>query len=131
MELKLQGNFNNFIILANHLTNKIGSYLFNKANQIIRRFKHNDMRLISCVALLMVIPAIGLLTKANKFTDKKKPDVPVQEQVVNDSASFTLINRDGAPSNFDHKPIVYSTDYRLSVFKPHSSTKGGYLQFVK
>nr|WP_315421163.1 hypothetical protein [uncultured Pedobacter sp.] len=128
MELKLHCNFNNFIILANHLTNNNGSYLFNKANQIIRRFKHNDMRLISCVALLMVIPAIGLLTKANKFTDKKNPDVPVQEQVVNDSASFTLLNRDVAPSNSDHNPTVYSTDYRLSF---HSSTKGGYLQLVK
>ena len=105
--------------------------MFNKANQIIRRFKHNDMRLISCVALLMVIPAIGLLTKANKFTDKKKPDMPVQEQVVIDSASFTLLNRDGVPSNFDHKSTVYSTDYRLSIFKPHTSIKGGYLQLVK
>ncbi|QDW24978.1 hypothetical protein FFJ24_009220 [Pedobacter sp. KBS0701] len=76
------------------------------------------MRLISCVALLMVIPAIGLLTKANKFTDKKMPDIPVHEQVVNDSASFSLFNQVGTGAKFSGTPVVFATDYRLSFFKP-------------
>lgn len=105
-------------MLANHLANNIGSYLFKAANQIIRRFKYNDMRLISCVALLMVIPAIGLLTKANKFTDKKMPGMPVHERVTNDSATFKGVSRAGAVAKFEYVPLVSTTDYRLSFFKP-------------
>lgn len=76
------------------------------------------MRLISCVALLMVIPAIGLLTKANKFTDAKMSDAPVHGQVVKDSTSFNLFNRVGAANKFNRAPVVFTTDYRLSFFKP-------------
>jgi len=76
------------------------------------------MRLISCVALLMVIPAVGLLTKANKFTDDKKPEAPVHEQTVNDSASFKLVDRVGTAAKFERAPVVFTTDYRLSFFKP-------------
>ncbi|WP_406827065.1 hypothetical protein [Pedobacter sp. KACC 23697] len=82
------------------------------------------MRLISCVALLMVIPAIGLLTKANKFTDKKTPDRPVHEQIAGDSATLNWFNRTGVIANFWYTPNISTTDYRLSYFKsvhPHSS----------
>lgn len=99
--------------------------MFREANQIIRRFKQNDMRLISCVALLMVIPAIGLLTKADKFTDKKMPDVPVHERVANDSTTVTRFNQAGGFTNYEHVPTISTTDYRISYFKsvhPHSSS---------
>ncbi|MBB6238347.1 hypothetical protein HDC90_002980 [Pedobacter sp. AK013] len=76
------------------------------------------MRLISCVALLMVIPAIGLLTKANKFTDKKRPDMPVHEQLVNDSTSFSLFKGVGTAAKFDQKPAVFTTNNQSSFFKP-------------
>lgn len=76
------------------------------------------MRLISCVALLMVIPAIGLLTKANKFTDDKMPETPVHEHTVNDSASFKLFNHVDTAVKFEGAPVVFATDYRLSFFKP-------------
>lgn len=76
------------------------------------------MRLISCVALLMVIPAIGLLTKADKFTEDKRLDIPPDEHIVNDSASFKLVNRVGTAAKFERAPVVFTTDYRLSFFKP-------------
>ncbi|WP_036670715.1 hypothetical protein [Pedobacter borealis] len=76
------------------------------------------MRLISCVALLMVIPAIGLLTKANKFTEDKRPETPVHEHIVNDSASFKLFKPIGVAAQFEGAPVVFTTDYRLSFFKP-------------
>ena len=76
------------------------------------------MRLISCVALLMVIPAIGLLTKANKFTDDKRPETPVHEHIVNDSASFKLFKPTGKAAKFEGAPTVFATDYRQSFFKP-------------
>ncbi|SDF67531.1 hypothetical protein SAMN05421827_101167 [Pedobacter terrae] len=104
-------------MIANHLANNIVSYLFKEANQIIRRFKQNDMRLISCVALLMVIPAIGLLTKADKFTDKKTPDKPVHERVANDSTIYTRFNQAGGLTNYEQVPIISTTDYRISYFK--------------
>lgn len=74
------------------------------------------MRLISCVALLMVIPATGLLINSNKFTDKKTPAIPVHKQVANDSAQSHWFDRADAVAKFD--PFVSSTDYRLSFFKP-------------
>lgn len=76
------------------------------------------MRLISCVALLMVIPAVGLLTKANKFTDDKRPEAPVHEYIVNDSASFKTFNHVDTAAKFEGVPVVFATDYRLSFFKP-------------
>lgn len=76
------------------------------------------MRLISCVALLMVIPAIGLLTKANKFTDDKMPETTVHEHVVNDSASLKLFNHVDTAAKFEGAPVVFTTDYQLSFFKP-------------
>jgi hypothetical protein len=76
------------------------------------------MRLISCVALLMVIPAIGLLTKANKFTDDKSSETPVHEHIVNDPASFKLFNHVGTAARFEGAPVVFKTDYRLGFFKP-------------
>jgi len=76
------------------------------------------MRLISCVALLMVIPAIGLLTKANKFTDDKRLEVPVHEHIVNDSASLKLLNHVDTAAKFEGASVVFATDYRLSFFKP-------------
>jgi len=105
-------------MIANHLANNIVSYLFREANQIIRRFKHNDMRLISCVALLLVIPAIGLLTRADKFTDKKNLDMPVHERVTNDSTTFTWFNQAGGFIHYEYAPTISTTDYRLSYFKP-------------
>jgi len=76
------------------------------------------MRLISCVVLLMVIPAIGLLTKANKFTDEKMPDTPVHEQVTNDSITFNWFSRTGAVAKFKYAPVISTIDYQLSYFKP-------------
>ncbi|TCD26999.1 hypothetical protein EZ456_10755 [Pedobacter psychrodurus] len=76
------------------------------------------MRLISCVALLMVIPAIGLLTRADKFADHKMPDTSAHKHIVNDSASFSLFNHVGATAKFDDAPVVFTTDYRLNFFKP-------------
>ncbi|WP_293783362.1 hypothetical protein [uncultured Pedobacter sp.] len=76
------------------------------------------MRLISCVALLMVIPAIGLLTNSNKFTDKQTPAIPVHKETENDSAAFNWFDRADAVAKFDRMPVVSSTDYRLSFFKP-------------
>jgi len=76
------------------------------------------MRLISCVALLMVIPAVGLLTKANKFTDDKRSEVPVHERIINDSASLKLFNQVDTVAKFEGAPVVLTTDYRLSFFKP-------------
>lgn len=76
------------------------------------------MRLISCVALLMVIPAVGLLTKANKFTDDKRPEAPVHEHIVNDSASLKTFNHVDTAAKFEGAPVVFATDYRLSFFKP-------------
>ena len=76
------------------------------------------MRLISCVALLMVIPAIGLLTKADKFTEDKRLDIPPDEHIVNDSASLKLFNHVDTAAKFEGAPVVFATDYRLSFFKP-------------
>ncbi|NII83045.1 MULTISPECIES: hypothetical protein [unclassified Pedobacter] len=76
------------------------------------------MRLISCIALLMVIPAVGLLTKANKFTDEKRSETPVHEHIVNDSASFKLFSHFGTAARFEGAPVVFATDYRQSFFKP-------------
>ena len=66
----------------------------------------------------MVIPAIGLLTEGNKFTDGKRPGIQVHEHVVSDSASFSLFRPIGAASKFDQTPIVFKTDYQLNFFKP-------------
>jgi len=76
------------------------------------------MRLISCVALLMVIPATGLLINSNKFNDKKTPSIPVHKQVANDSAQSHWLDRAESFAKFDRTPFVSSTDYRLSFFKP-------------
>ena len=76
------------------------------------------MRLISCVALLMVIPAVGLLTPANKFTDDKRPEASVHEHIVNDSASLKLFKPIGTAAQLEGAPVVFTTDYRLSFFKP-------------
>ena len=76
------------------------------------------MRLISCVVLLMVIPAIGLLTKANKFTDDRGAETPVHEHIVNDSASFKLFNHVDTTAKFEAAPVVFATDYQSSFFKP-------------
>ncbi|TBO41783.1 hypothetical protein [Pedobacter kyonggii] len=76
------------------------------------------MRLISCVALLMVIPAVGLLTKANKFTDDKSPEASVHEHIVNDSASLKLFNHVDTAAKFEGAPVVFTTDYRLNFLKP-------------
>ena len=76
------------------------------------------MRLISCVALLMVIPAIGLLTKANKFTNDKRPEATVHEEVAKDSATLKLFNHVDTAAKFVSTPVVFTTDYRLSFFKP-------------
>jgi len=76
------------------------------------------MRLISCVALLMVIPATGLLINSNKFNDKKTPAIPVHKQVANDSAQSHWFDRADAVAKFDRTPFVSSTGYRLSFFKP-------------
>lgn len=76
------------------------------------------MRLISCVALLMVIPAVGLLTKASKFTDDKRLEAPVHEHIVNDSASLKLFNRVDTAAKFEGAPVVFAAHYRLSFFKP-------------
>ncbi|MGN8054965.1 hypothetical protein ACTJKN_01750 [Pedobacter sp. 22163] len=83
------------------------------------------MRLISCVALLMVIPAVGLLTKASKFTDDKRLEAPVHEHIVNDSASLKLFNHVDTAAKFEGAPVIFANDYRLSFFKPiyiHSAT---------
>jgi hypothetical protein len=76
------------------------------------------MRLISCVALLMVIPATGLLINSNKFTDEKTPAIPVRKQAANDSTQSQWFDPADAIAKFDQMPFVSSTDYRLSFFKP-------------
>ncbi len=76
------------------------------------------MRLISCMALLMVIPAVGLLTRADKFTDHKMPNAPKHKHTVRDSASFSLFKASGSASKFDYKPGIFTSDYRLNFFKP-------------
>jgi len=76
------------------------------------------MRLISCVALLMVIPAIGLLTKANKLTEKKVPEMAQHEAVVHDSTPFYWFNRSSVAANFESTPAISAPVYRLSSFKP-------------
>ncbi|MEH3112448.1 hypothetical protein [Pedobacter terrae] len=118
IDLNLHHNFNNLIMLANYLANNVCAYLFGAANQIIIRVKHDDMRLISCVALLMVIPAIGLLTNSNKFIHKKMPATPVHRQLTNDSIKLNWFDRDDEVAKFNGMPFVFSTDHRLSLFKP-------------
>ncbi|WP_426329837.1 hypothetical protein [Pedobacter sp. R-06] len=66
----------------------------------------------------MVIPAIGLLTKANKFTDDKNPETPVHEHIVNDSASLKLFSHIDTAAKFEGVPVVFAIDYRLNFFKP-------------
>ncbi|WP_412469116.1 hypothetical protein [Pedobacter sp. KLB.chiD] len=81
------------------------------------------MRLISCVALLMVIPAIGLLTNENKFKDKKIPATPVRQEPANDSATSAWFNQSGMAANFNLIPFIATTDYHLSFAKPlHSNS---------
>ena len=89
------------------------------------------MRLISCIALLMVIPAVGLLTKANKFTDEKRSETPVHEHIVKDSASFSLFKGVGKSAKFDQKPIVFTTNNQLRFFCLYISTQPPYLQLIK
>lgn len=47
------------------------------------------MRLISCAALLMVIPAVALLIKAEDFTATKPTDTDVQ-QLKNNSKDLNI-----------------------------------------